>query len=131
MFCRGVSDEGYQLAEEATRDGNEETFDGFQCGLQIGGRIGLVTNLRYADDILLATLEAELQELLDCLDRVSRKYSPLVNVDKTKVVATLIQNEQLEQVDTFPYFGFLVTEDGEYTTEFRPRTAKKNKWVGS
>ena len=36
-----------------------ETFDGFQGGLQIGGR--MITNLRYADDIiLLATSEAEL-----------------------------------------------------------------------
>jgi len=36
-----------------------ETLDGFQGGLQIGGR--MVTNLRYADDIiLLATSEAEL-----------------------------------------------------------------------
>ena len=36
-----------------------ETLDGFQGGLQIGGR--MITNLCYADDIiLLATLEAEL-----------------------------------------------------------------------
>jgi len=47
-----------------------ETFNGFQGGLQTGGRI--VTNLQYADDIiLLATSEAELQELVDRLDRVS------------------------------------------------------------
>ena len=60
-----------------------ETLDGFQGGLQIGGR--MITNLRYADDIiLLATSEAELQELVDHLDRVSRKYSLLINVDKTK-----------------------------------------------
>jgi len=53
----------------------------------------------------------ELQELVDRLDRVSRKYSlpVLINVDKTKVMTSdgiacriLIQNEQLEQVDTFP-----------------------------
>jgi len=43
-------------------------------------------NLRYAGDIiLLATSEAELQELVDRLDRVCRKYSPFINVDKTKV----------------------------------------------
>jgi len=60
-----------------------ETLDGFQGGLQLGGRI--VTNLRYADDvIMLATSEAELQEVVDRLDRVSRKYSLLINVDKTK-----------------------------------------------
>jgi len=33
----------------------------------------------------------------------------------------LIQNEQLEQVDTFPYLGSLITEDGECTTEFCTR----------
>jgi len=33
----------------------------------------------------------------------------------------LIQNEQLEQMDTFPYLGSLITEDGECTTEFRTR----------
>jgi len=89
----------------------KETLDGFQNGLQIGGR--MITNLRYADDIILwATSGAELQELVDRLDRVSRKYSLLINVDKTKVMVSdgiacrvLIQNELLEQVDTFPYLG--------------------------
>jgi len=102
-------------------------LDGFQGELQIGGRT--IPNLRYADDIiLLATLEAELQELVDRLDRVCRKYSLLINVDKTKVMANdgmaccvLIQNELLEQVDTFSYLGSLITEDGECTTEFRTR----------
>ena len=43
-------------------------------------------NLRYAGDIiLLATSEAELQELVDRLDRVCRKYSLFINVDKIKV----------------------------------------------
>jgi len=80
-----------------------ETLDGFQGGLQIAGR--MVTNLHYDDIILLATSEAELQELVDHLDRVSREYSLLINADKTKVIASngiacriLIQNELLEQV---------------------------------
>ena len=65
---------------------------------------------------------------MDSLDRVSRKYSLLINVDKTNVTASdgmechiLIQNELLEQVDTFPYLGSLITKDGECTTEFRTR----------
>ena len=37
---------------------------------------------------VLATSEAELQELVDHLDRVSCKYSLLINVDKTKVMAS-------------------------------------------
>jgi len=106
-----------------------ETLDEFQGGLQIGGP--MITNLRYADDIiLLATSEAELQELVDRLDRVSRKYSLvlLINVDKTRVMASdsiachiLIQYELLEQVDTFLYLGSLITENGECTTQFRTR----------
>jgi len=76
-----------------------------------------VMNRHYADDIiLLPTLEAELQKLVDC------KYSQLINANKTNVMASngiachiLIQNEQLEQVDTFPYLGYLITEDGECT----------------
>ena len=60
-----------------------ETLDGFHGGLQIGGR--MITNLRYADDIiLLATSEAELQQLVDRLDRVSRKYSLLISVDRPR-----------------------------------------------
>jgi len=44
----------------------------------------IVTNLCYADDIiLLATLEIELQVLMDHLDQVSCKYNLLINVDKT------------------------------------------------
>jgi len=89
----------------------------------------MITNLHYADDIiLLATSEAELQELVDRLDRVSRRYSPLINIDKTKVMASdgiacriLIRNEQLAQVSMFPYLGSLITEDGECTTKFHTR----------
>jgi len=39
--------------------------------------------------LMLATSEAELQELVDRLDHVSRKYSLLINVDKTKVMAVM------------------------------------------
>jgi len=63
---------------------------------------------------------------MDRLDRVSRKYSLLINVDKTKVMAShiVIQNEVLEQVDMFPYLGSLITEDGECTTELRTRLSR-------
>jgi len=37
----------------------------------------------------------------------------------------LIQNEQLEQVDTFLYLGSLITEDGECTSEFRTRLNRR------
>jgi len=78
------------LVQHPSRDGDEgqrETLDGFQGGLQIGGQI--VTNLLYVDDIIpLATSEAELQELVDRLDRVNGKYSLLINTNKTKVMVS-------------------------------------------
>ena len=40
----------------------------------------------------------------------------------------LIQNEQLEQVDTFPYLGSLITDDGECTAEFL-RAPESIVWV--
>ena len=71
------------------------------------------------------------------LDRVSRKYSLLINVNKTKVMASdgiacrvFIQNEQLEQVDTFSYLGFLITEDGECMTKFRT-TLNRGQEIGA
>ena len=54
----------------------------------------------------------------------STQYRSFRRRDKTKVMASngiacriLIQNELLEQMDTFPY----LTEDGKCTTEFRTR----------
>jgi len=127
-----------------------ETLTGFQGGLQIGGRI--VTNLRYADDIdiiLLATSEAELQELVDRLDRVSHKYSLLINVDKNKVMARdgiacriLIQNKQVEPVvpsivqyikNSTKYIKNTVLQPS-FKTQFLPRlllVLSFNSWVNA
>jgi len=64
-----------------------EDLDGYEGGIQMGG--WRWTHLNYADDIsLLASSEAQLQELVDRLDSVGRKYSMLINIDKTKVMAT-------------------------------------------
>ena len=49
----------------------------------------MIASLCYADDIiLLATLKAELLEMVDHLDRVSCKYSLQISIDKTKVLAS-------------------------------------------
>jgi len=111
------------LVQHPSGDGDEgdHRWISRRTTMQIVGRI--VKNFRYADDvILLSTSEAELQELVDRLD------SLLINVDKTKVMASdgiachiLIKKNQLEKVDTFPYLRSLITEDGECTTEFRTK----------
>jgi len=66
-------------------------------------------------------LLAEFQQLVDCLDQVNQNYRPV----KTKVMASdlipchvLIHNAQLEQTNTFPYLGSLITEDGQCMKEF-------------
>ena len=91
----------------------------------------MITKVRYADDsILVATSEAELQELVDRLDRVSRRYSLLISIDKTKVMASdgiacriLIQrlclvlstNLALYKF-SFVYFVFVTIGTGEYVS---------------
>jgi len=91
-----------------------------------------VTNLRYADDIiLLACSEIQLQELVDRLEGVSRKYGLLINVEKTKVMTTggsscsvTINNMLVEVVSSFPCVGSLITDDAECTKDIRGRLAK-------
>jgi len=97
-----------------------------------------VTNLRYTYDmILLASSEAQLQELVDRLDSDGRRYSPLTNIDKTKVLATgtitchicTIDGSTQEQIDAFPYLGSLITLDTECSKEIRSRLAKGHSIV--
>jgi len=68
----------------------------------------------------LASSEAELQQMVDRLEQVSRRYSLIINIDNAKVMASdgipchiLIHNEQLEQVNSFPSFGSLMTENAQ------------------
>ena len=53
--------------------------------MHIGGR--RLTNLRYADDIvLLAESEEELQKIVNCLHQVGSEKGLLINMDKTKIM---------------------------------------------
>src|SRR5688572_16803738 len=91
------------LAERVMR----EALEGYDGGVQIGGR--RLTNLQYADDIvLLISSEEELQMLIERLDRIGKKYGMQFNIGKTKVMTTTetkctikINQEELEQVDRF------------------------------
>jgi len=58
--------------------------------------------------ILIATSQFELQELVVRLDRVSKKFGHIINVDRTKVMAAQdstcnikIEDTPVEQVDVF------------------------------
>ena len=114
-----------------------ETTEGFEGGLQIGGR--RISNLRYADDIvLIATSAQELQTLVNHLNIVSKRYDLLINAEKTKVMTTVngscdvtIDNQTVEVMDTFPYLGSVITSDAECTADICARLNKRQGIVSS
>jgi len=62
-----------------------KALQGFTGGFKIGGRT--ISNLRYADDIvLLATSQEELQDLLGRVERAAKEYSMVINAAMTKVM---------------------------------------------
>jgi len=80
---------------------------------------------------LLACSEIQLQELMDRLERVSKKYGLLINVEKTKVMTTDassckidINNMLVEVVSSFPYHGSLITDDAECTKDIQGKLQK-------
>jgi len=104
-----------------------KALENYQGGISIGGR--RITNLRYADDIvLLAASVQELQDLVNRIAEVGKDYSLLINASKTKTMALNdehfrlnIDGNQIEQVSTFPYLGSLITDDATCTQEIKHR----------
>ena len=86
-----------------------------------------INNLRYADDtVLIAEVEASLQDLVTAVkDEIeSEKCGLLMNIKKTKVMVLTkdtkekkvnihIDYKEVEQVQSFTYFGQLITDDGK------------------
>ena len=72
-----------------------------------------ISNLRYADDLVLIEESAEeLQELVDRLVREGTNYNLLLYASKTKVMTNTAQRidikvngTALEQVNVFQYLG--------------------------
>jgi len=97
----------------------------------IGGQI--IHTVKYADDIvLLAKEEKVLQDMTDKLIEIGRCYGMELNVEKTKVmrisrrplpVKIIIDQKQLENVESFKYLGSILTNDGRCTCEIKCRIA--------
>ena len=90
-------------------------------GVKVGGK--LLKDIRFADDQAMVTdPEKGLQEIMDKLVEVGRKYDMKINVKKTKtmkmsrrdgsVVNIVIEGKNVEQVKKFRYFGAMIREDG-------------------
>jgi len=98
---------------------------------KIGGKI--IHTVKYADDlVLLAKEEKVLQDMIDKLIEIGRCYGMEINVEKTKVmrisrqpfpVKIMIDQKQLENVESFKYLCSILTNDGRCTCEIKRRIA--------
>ena len=88
--------------------------------MTIGGR--LITNFRFADDIVVnAEEEEEADVLIDRLDRTTTRYKMEIGPDKTKVMTNnpngfqreiKIKGQWLEEVENFN-FGAIISQTNE------------------
>ena len=108
----------------------EEALEGFGDFI-IGGQI--IHNVKYADDlVLLAKEENVLQKMIDKLIEIGGCYGMEMNVEKNKIIRIsrqlfpekiMIDQKQLENVESFKYLGSILTNDGSCTYEIKCRTA--------
>jgi hypothetical protein len=98
---------------------------------KIGGKI--IHTVKYADElVLLAKEENVLQDMIDKLIEIGRRYGMEMNVQKTKVmrisrqpfpVKIIIDQKELENVKSFKYLCSILTNDGRCTCEIKCRIA--------
>lgn len=106
-----------------------KALENFHGGITVGGR--KISNLRYADDIvLLASSVDELQDLVNRITEAGQEYNLLINSSKTKIMALngerftiKINNEELQQVNSFTYLGSIITDDSTCTPDIKHRLA--------
>jgi hypothetical protein len=99
---------------------------------KIGGQI--IHTMKYASDlVLLAKEEKVLQAMIDKLTEIAGCYGMEMNVEKTKVmrisrqpfpVKIMIDEKQLENVESFKYLGSILINDGRSTCEIKCRIAR-------
>ena len=99
-----------------------EALDDHEGSVSIGGR--LITNFRFADDIVVNAEEEEEEEtgiLIDRFDRTTTRYKMEIGPDKTKVMTNnpngfqreiKIKGQRLEEVENFKYLGAIISNEG-------------------
>ena len=95
-----------------------------QAGIKIAGRN--INNLRYADDTtLMAESEEELKSLLMKVKEESEKVGLKLNIQKTKIMASSLNNswqidgETVETVTDFILGGSKIIADGDCSHEIK------------
>ena len=93
-------------------------LDEAQAGIKTAGKN--ISNLRYADDIILtAESEEELKSLLMKVKEESEKTGLKLNIQKTKIMASgpitswQIDGETIETVTDFTFLSCKITADGD------------------
>jgi hypothetical protein len=94
---------------------------------KIGGQI--IHTVKYVNElVLLAKEEKMLQDMIDKLIEIGRCYGMEMNVGKTKVmrisrqpfpVKIIIDQKQVENVESFKYFGSILTNNGRCPCEIK------------
>ena len=97
-----------------------EALDDHEGSVGVEGR--LITNLRFADDIVVnAEEEEEAGVLIVRLDRTTTRYQMEIGPDKTKVMTKnpngfqrkiKIKGQRLEEVENFKYLGTIISNEG-------------------
>ena len=89
-----------------------------QAGIKIAGRN--INNLRSADDTtLMSESEEELKSLLMKVKEESEKVGLKLNIQKSKIMASVpinswqIDGETMETVTDYVFLGSKITEDGD------------------
>ena len=105
-----------------------EALDDHEGSVSIGGR--LITNFRFADDIVVnAEEEEEAGVLMPRLDRTTTRYKMEIGPGKTKVMINnpngfqreiKIKGQRLEEVENFKYLGAIISNEGS-NPEIFPR----------
>ena len=91
-----------------------------QAGIKIAGRN--INNLRYADDTTLMAESEELKSLLMKVKEESEKVGLKLNIQKTKIMASVpITSWQIdgETVADFLFLGSKITADGDCSHEIK------------
>jgi len=91
----------------------------------------IIQALKYADDLVLMAKEVTvLQGMIEKIIEIERCYGMEMNVEKTKAmrisrqpspITSMIDQKQLENVESFKYLGSMLTKDGRYTCEIKSR----------
>ena len=97
-----------------------EALDDHEGSVSIGGR--LITNFRFADDIVVnAEEEEEAVFLVDRLDTTTTRYKMEIGPDKTNVMTNnsngfqreiKIKGQRLEEVENLKYLGAIISNEG-------------------